>query len=212
MQTALIVLAAYALGSVSFAILLSRLFGMPDPRSYGSGNPGATNVLRSGRKLVAVLTLLGDGGKGWLAVWLAQLWTGQTALLGMDVLLAGVAVFAGHLFPAFHGLRGGKGVATAAGVLLAFDPWLGLGTLATWVAIFAFFRVSSLAALVAAVFAPAYAFWLFGLRPVFPAVAAIAVLLLWRHKDNIRRLLAGEEGRVAGKASPPPPGPSAGAP
>lgn len=212
MQTALIVLAAYALGSVSFAIVLSRLFGMPDPRSYGSGNPGATNVLRSGRKLVAVLTLLGDGGKGWLAVWLAQLWTGQTAILGLDVLLAGVAVFAGHLFPAFHGLRGGKGVATAAGVLLAFDLWLGLGTLATWVAIFAFFRVSSLAALVAAVFAPAYAFWLFGLRPVFPAVAAIAVLLLWRHKDNIRRLLAGEEGRVAGKASPPPPGPSAGAP
>ena len=212
MQTALIVLAAYALGSVSYAIVLSRLFGMPDPRSYGSGNPGATNVLRSGRKLVAVLTLLGDGGKGWLAVWLAQLWTGQTAILGLDVLLAGVAVFAGHLFPAFHGFRGGKGVATAAGVLLAFDPWLGLGTLATWVAIFAFFRVSSLAALVAAVFAPAYAFWLFGLRPVFPAVAAIAVLLLWRHKDNIRRLLAGEEGRVAGKASPPPPGPSAGAP
>lgn len=212
MQTALVVLAAYALGSVSFAIVLSRLFGMPDPRSYGSGNPGATNVLRSGRKLVAVLTLLGDGGKGWLAVWLAQLWTGQTAILGLDVLLAGVAVFAGHLFPAFHGFRGGKGVATAAGVLLAFDPWLGLGTLATWVAIFAFFRVSSLAALVAAVFAPAYAFWLFGLRPVFPAVAAIAVLLLWRHKDNIRRLLAGEEGRVAGKASPPPPGPSAGAP
>ncbi|HJS37239.1 MAG TPA: glycerol-3-phosphate 1-O-acyltransferase PlsY [Burkholderiales bacterium] len=212
MQTALIVLAAYALGSVSYAIVLSRLFGMPDPRSYGSGNPGATNVLRSGRKLVAVLTLLGDGGKGWLAVWLAQLWTGQTAILGLDVLLAGVAVFAGHLFPAFHGFRGGKGVATAAGVLLGFDPWLGLGTLATWVAIFAFFRVSSLAALVAAVFAPAYAFWLFGLRPVFPAVAAIAVLLLWRHKDNIRRLLAGEEGRMAGKASPPPTGPSAGAP
>jgi glycerol-3-phosphate acyltransferase PlsY len=212
MQTALIALAAYALGSVSFAIVLSRLFGMPDPRSYGSGNPGATNVLRTGRKLVAALTLLGDGGKGWLAVWLAQLWTGQTAALGLGALLAGVAVFVGHLFPAYHGFRGGKGVATAAGVLLAFDPWLGLGTLATWIAIFVFFRVSSLAALVAAVFAPAYAFWLFGLQPVFPAVLAIAVLLLWRHRDNIRRLLAGEEGRVAGKASPPPQGPSAGAP
>jgi glycerol-3-phosphate acyltransferase PlsY len=212
MQTALIALAAYALGSVSFAIVLSRLFGMPDPRSYGSGNPGATNVLRTGRKLVAALTLLGDGGKGWLAVWLAQLWTGQTAVLGLGALLAGVAVFVGHLFPAYHGFRGGKGVATAAGVLLAFDPWLGLGTLATWIAIFVFFRVSSLAALVAAVFAPAYAFWLFGLQPVFPAVLAIAVLLLWRHRDNIRRLLAGEEGRVAGKASPPPQGPSAGAP
>lgn len=212
MQTALIALAAYALGSVSFAIVLSRLLGMPDPRGYGSGNPGATNVLRSGRKLVAALTLLGDGGKGWLAVWLAQQWTGQPAVLGQDVLFAGVAVFVGHLFPVFHGFRGGKGVATAAGVLLALDPWLGLGTLATWSAIFVFFRVSSLAALVAAVFAPAYAFWLFGLQPVFPAVLAIAVLLLWRHKDNMRRLLAGEEGRVAGNASPPPQGPSAGAP
>jgi glycerol-3-phosphate acyltransferase PlsY len=206
MQTVLIVLAAYALGSVSFAILLSRLFAMPDPRSYGSGNPGATNVLRTGRKLVAALTLLGDGGKGWLAVWAASL-AEPTAIY-----YAGIAVFLGHLFPVFHGFKGGKGVATAAGVLLAFDPWLGLGTLATWIAIFVFFRVSSLAALVAAVFAPAYAFWLFGLQPVFPAVLAIAVLLLWRHKDNIRRLLAGEEGRVAGKASPPPQDPSAGAP
>jgi glycerol-3-phosphate acyltransferase PlsY len=212
MQTAVCVLAAYLLGSVSFAILFSRLFGLPDPRSYGSGNPGATNVLRTGRKLVAALTLLGDGGKGWLAVWLAQLGTGQSAIAGVDVLLSGVAVFLGHLFPVFHRFRGGKGVATAAGVLLAFDPWLGLGTLATWIAIFVFFRVSSLAALVAAVFAPAYAFWLFGLRPVLPAVFAIAVLLLWRHKDNIRRLLSGEEGRVGAKASSPPQGPSAGAP
>jgi glycerol-3-phosphate acyltransferase PlsY len=212
MNPVVVALAAYLIGSVSFAVLVSRAFALPDPRSYGSGNPGATNVLRTGRKLVAALTLLGDGGKGWLAVWLAQLWTGQTAIFGMDLLLAGVAVFVGHLFPAFHGLRGGKGVATAAGVLLAFDPWLGLGTLATWAAIFVFFRVSSLAALVAALFAPAYAFWLFGLRPVFPAVVAIAALLLWRHKDNIRRLLSGEEGRVAGKASPPPRDPSAGAP
>ncbi|HEX5092638.1 MAG TPA: glycerol-3-phosphate 1-O-acyltransferase PlsY [Burkholderiales bacterium] len=211
MQTALCVLGAYLLGSVSFAIVLSRIFGLADPRSYGSGNPGATNVLRSGRKWVAALTLLGDGGKGFVAVWLAQLWTGQSALAGTDVLLAGVAVFLGHLFPVFHGFRGGKGVATAAGVLLAFDPWLGLGTIVTWAAIFAFFRVSSLSALVAALFAPAFAFWLFGLRPIFPAVVAVAVLLLWRHKDNIRRLLAGEEGRVVGKASPPPQDPSAGA-
>jgi len=212
MQTLVCVLGAYLLGSVSFAIVLSRLFGMADPRSYGSGNPGATNVLRSGSKLVAALTLLGDGGKGFLAVWLAQLWTGQSAIVGIDVLLAGVAVFLGHLFPVFHRLRGGKGVATAAGVLLAFDPWLGLGTAATWIAMFAFFRVSSLAALVAALFAPAFAFWLFGLRPVLPAVVAIAVLLLWRHRDNIRRLLAGEEGRVGARASPPPQDPSAGAP
>jgi glycerol-3-phosphate acyltransferase PlsY len=125
---------------------------------------------------------------------------------------AGVAVFLGHLFPVFHGLKGGKGVATAAGVLLAFNLWLGLATLASWLAVFAFFRISSLAALVASLFAPFYAFWLFGLRPVFPAVVAIAVLLLWRHKDNLRRLMAGEEGRVGAKASPPPQDPSAGAP
>jgi glycerol-3-phosphate acyltransferase PlsY len=209
MQTALCVLGAYLVGSVSFAIVLSRAFGMADPRSYGSGNPGATNVLRSGRKWVAALTLLGDGGKGFIAVWLARLWTGQSALEGADVLLAGVAVFLGHLFPVFHGFRGGKGVATAAGVLLGFNVWLGLGTVATWAAIFAFFRVSSLSALVAAFFAPAFAFWLFGLRPIFPAVVAIAVLLLWRHRDNIRRLLAGEEGRVGAKPSPPPRDPRA---
>jgi len=206
MQGALVVLAAYLMGSISFAIVLSRLFALPDPRSYGSGNPGATNVLRTGSKRVAALTLLGDGGKGWLAVWIAAL------VEPAAVPYAGVAVFLGHLFPVFHGLKGGKGVATAAGVLLAFNLWLGLATLASWVAIFAFFRVSSLAALVAALFAPFYAFWLFGLRPVFPAVVAIAVLLLWRHKDNLRRLMAGEEGRVGAKASPPPQDPSAGAP
>ncbi|MDA1117550.1 MAG: glycerol-3-phosphate 1-O-acyltransferase PlsY [Proteobacteria bacterium] len=212
MQTALVVLGAYLIGSVSFAIVLSRLLAMPDPRSYGSGNPGATNVLRTGRKVVAALTLLGDGGKGWLAVFLAQLWTGQSAIDGLDVPLAGVAVFLGHLFPVFHGLRGGKGVASAAGVLLGLDAWLGLGTIATWVAMFAFFRLSSLAALVALAFALYYAFWLFGLRPVFPAVGAIAVLMVWRHKDNIRRLLRGEESRVGAKASAPPQDPSAGAP
>ena len=206
MQTALAVLGAYLLGSVSFAIVLSRLFALPDPRSYGSGNPGATNVLRTGSKLVAALTLLGDGGKGWLAVWIAALVEPSAAPY------AGVAVFLGHLFPVFHGLKGGKGVATAAGVLLAFNLWLGLVTAVSWLAIFAFFRVSSLAALVASLFAPFYAFWLFGLHPVFPAVVAIAVLLLWRHKDNIRRLMAGEEGRVGAKASPPPQDPSAGAP
>ncbi len=212
MQTALAVLGAYLIGSVSFAIVLSRLAGMPDPRSYGSGNPGATNVLRSGRKAVAALTLAGDGAKGWLAVFLAQAWTGESAVGGLDVPLAGVAVFLGHLFPVFHGFKGGKGVATAAGVLLAFNAWLGLATLATWAAIFAFFRISSLAGLVAAVFAPLYTFWLFGLRPVFPAVIAIAVLMAWRHKDNFRRLLSGAESRVGADASRPPRDPSAGAP
>jgi acyl phosphate:glycerol-3-phosphate acyltransferase len=205
MQTVLCVLGAYLLGSVSFAVVLSRAFGMPDPRTYGSGNPGATNVLRSGRKLVAALTVLGDGGKGWLAVWLACLVEPSAAPY------AGVAAFLGHLFPVFHGFRGGKGVATAAGVLIAFNWILGLATAATWLAIVVFLRISSLAALVAAVFAPAYAFWAFGLQPVFPATTAIAALLVWRHKGNIRRLLAGEEGRVGEKASPPPPDPSAGA-
>jgi acyl phosphate:glycerol-3-phosphate acyltransferase len=196
MQTAFVVLGAYLLGSISFAIVVSRLFALPDPRSYGSGNPGATNVLRTGKKVAAALTLFGDGGKGWLAVWLASL------VEPASMPYAAVAVFLGHLFPVFHRFAGGKGVATAAGALLGIDVWLGLGTIFTWAAIFAFLRLSSLAALVAAAFAPFYAFWLFGLRPVVPAVIAIAVLLVWRHKDNIRRLLAGEEGRV-GKPTPP---------
>jgi glycerol-3-phosphate acyltransferase PlsY len=214
MQTALVVLGAYLLGSVSFAIVVSRLFALPDPRSYGSKNPGATNVLRTGKKAAAVLTLIGDGGKGWLAVFAAAQVTGQTALTGADVPLAGLAVMLGHMFPVFHRFQGGKGVATAAGALLGLDPWLGLGTLATWIAIFAFFRVSSLAALVAAIFAPAYTLFLFGvepLRPLLPAVFAMAVLLIWRHRENIGRLLRGEEGRVGAKVSPKPEDPSAGA-
>jgi glycerol-3-phosphate acyltransferase PlsY len=211
MQTALVLAGAYLLGSVSFAIVVSRLFALPDPRSYGSKNPGATNVLRSGKKAAAVLTLLGDGGKGWLAVFAAAQATGQTALSGADVPLAGLAVVVGHMFPVFHRFQGGKGVATAAGALLGFDLWLGLGTVATWVAIFGFFRISSLAALVSALFAPAWAFWLFGLRPLLPAVAAMAALLVWRHKENMARLLRGEEGRVGAKPSSQPEDPSAGA-
>ena len=195
MQTALTVLAAYCLGSISFAIVVSRLMRLPDPRTYGSKNPGATNVLRTGKTLAAVLTLAGDAGKGWLAVWLAS-------LVGAEVALAGVAVFLGHLFPVFYRFKGGKGVATAAGVLFGFDPWLGLGTLVTWLVIAAFFRYSSLASLVAALFAPFYAWWLFGLAPVFPAAATIALLVIWRHRQNIARLLAGTEPRLgARKAS-----------
>ena len=209
MQSALAVLGSYLIGSVSFAIVLSRAFGMADPRTYGSGNAGATNVLRSGRKLVAALTVLGDAGKGWLAVFLAQRLTGESSADGVDVALAGVAAVLGHLYPVFHGFKGGKGVATASGVLLGFNPWLGLGAAVTWAAMLAFFRYASLASLVAAVFAPFYAFWLFGLRPVLPAVGAIALLLIWRHKANVRRLLAGEEGRVGANAVPPPTDPSA---
>ncbi|MDA8110120.1 MAG: glycerol-3-phosphate 1-O-acyltransferase PlsY [Betaproteobacteria bacterium] len=202
MQTALVALAAYLLGSVSFAILVSRALGLPDPRSYGSRNPGATNVLRTGRRAAAVLTLLGDAGKGWLAVWLAGLATGETALSGLAVPVAGLAAFLGHLFPVFYRFRGGKGVATAGGVLLGLNLWLGGATVLTWVAMAAFFRYSSLAALVAALFAPAYAFWLFGLRPVLAIVLAIAALLVWRHKANILRLVAGEEQRIAAKPKP----------
>jgi glycerol-3-phosphate acyltransferase PlsY len=194
---ALTILAAYCLGSVSFAIVVSRLMRLPDPRSYGSKNPGATNVLRTGKKTAAVLTLLGDAGKGWLAVWLA--W-----LLGADVPAAGMAVFLGHLYPVWHRFKGGKGVATAAGVLFGFNVWLGLATLATWIAIVVFFRYSSLAALVAALFAPFYAWWLFGLSPVLPVVAAIAMLLVWRHRANISRLLAGTESRLGQKKATPP--------
>jgi acyl phosphate:glycerol-3-phosphate acyltransferase len=199
MQTALTVLLAYCLGSVSFAIVVSKLMRLPDPRSYGSRNPGATNVLRTGKTVAAALTLLGDAGKGWLAVFLA-------AQLGGDVPAAGIAVFLGHLFPVFHRFRGGKGVATAAGVLFGFDLWLGLATLATWIVIAVFFRYSSLASLLAAVFAPIYTWWLFGLSPVLPVAAAICLLLIWRHRGNIARLLAGTESRLGQKkASPPDP-------
>ena len=201
MPTLVTVIAAYALGSIAFAIVVSRVMRLPDPRSYGSKNPGATNVLRTGRKAAAVLTLLGDAGKGWLAVWLA-------ARLGGDVAAAGLAVFAGHLFPVFHRFQGGKGVATAAGVLFGFNPWLGLATVATWVAIAVFFRYSSLAALVAALFAPLYTWWLFGWSAILPVVMAIALLLIWRHRENIARLAAGTETRL-GQKSPNPPDPNA---
>jgi len=168
---------------------------LPDPRSYGSKNPGATNVLRSGSRAAAVLTLAGDAGKGWLAVWLS----GLVAADPQATALAGLAAFVGHLFPVFHRFRGGKGVATAAGVLFGFDLWLGLATVLTWIIIVVFFRISSLAALVAALFAPLYAWWLFGFAAVPAATLAIGVLILWRHKDNVRRLFAGTEPRLGAK-------------
>jgi glycerol-3-phosphate acyltransferase PlsY len=204
LESAIAAIGAYLLGSVSFAIVVSRLFALPDPRSYGSGNPGATNVLRSGKKAAAALTLLGDGGKGWLAVWLASLYAPGAAAV------AALAVFLGHLFPVFHRFQGGKGGATAAGALLGLDWRLGLGTIATWLVMLAFFRYSSLASLVAAVFATVFAVLFHGASVLTLCVLAIAALLVWRHKDNIRRLFRGEESRVGEKASPPP-GPSAGA-
>jgi glycerol-3-phosphate acyltransferase PlsY len=193
MQSALTVLAAYCLGSVSFAIAVSRLMRLPDPRTYGSRNPGATNVLRTGKRAAAALTLAGDAGKGWLAVWLAQLYAPEAAAL------AGLAVFLGHLFPLFHRFKGGKGVAAAAGVLFGLDVWLGLGSLATWIVIAVFFRYASLASLVAALFAPFFA-WYVGLSyDMLLVLAGIAALLIWRHKGNIGRLFAGTESRIGAK-------------
>jgi glycerol-3-phosphate acyltransferase PlsY len=195
----LTVLAAYCVGSVSFAIVVSRLMRLPDPRSYGSKNPGATNVLRTGKKAAAVLTLAGDAGKGWLAVWLA-------AQLGADVPAAGLAVFLGHLYPVFHRFQGGKGVATAAGVLLGFEPRLGLAALAAWIMVVALSRYSSLASLVAAISAPVCAWFLGADERVVVVVAAIALLLIWRHRENIARLAAGTESQLGRKkASPPDP-------
>jgi glycerol-3-phosphate acyltransferase PlsY len=193
MQMALAVIVAYLIGSISFAIVVSQVMSLPDPRSYGSKNPGATNVLRSGSKLAAVATLLGDALKGWVAVWLALVYVPDAAPY------AALAAFLGHLFPVFHGFHGGKGVATAAGVLFGIDWRLGLGTLATWIIIAAFLRYSSLAALCAAVFAPFFTALLLGFDAYFVCVAIMAALLVWRHKENIARLMAGTESRIGAK-------------
>lgn len=191
--------AAYLIGSVSFAVIVSRAFRLPDPREYGSGNPGATNVLRSGRKSAAVLTLLGDCAKGWIAVYAAGQALPEVATMAAAV--AAVAVILGHMFPVFHAFRGGKGVATALGVLLALNWILALGTLATWITIAVFFRYSSLAALLSALFAVFFALILFNpVHPFFAAVAVTAALLIWRHRSNIRNLIAGKESRLGAKA------------
>lgn len=199
MNAFLATFAAYLIGSLSFAVIVSKLMGLPDPHSYGSGNPGATNVLRTGKKAAALLTLAGDAGKGWFAVWLAQRVAADFSL--NETTLAGVAlaVFLGHLFPVFFRFQGGKGVATAAGILLAINLWLGLATLATWLIIAVFFRYSSLAALVASVFAPFYTFYLFGLTPYLPAVFAMCLLLIWRHRENITKLMNGTESQLGNK-------------
>jgi glycerol-3-phosphate acyltransferase PlsY len=193
-----LIVAAYLIGSLSFAVIVSRAYRLPDPHSYGSGNPGATNVLRTGRKSAALWTLVGDAGKGVVAVMLAQAIAARYPLHSAVVPAAALAAFLGHLWPVFFNFRGGKGVATAGGILLALDPWLGLATLATWLVVVALFRISSLAAIAAAVCAPVWALVFDGLRldAAFVAVLSIAVLLVVRHRENIRRLLAGEEGRL----------------
>ena len=203
MYTLLATVAAYLIGSISFAVIMSRLFGVADPRTYGSKNPGATNVLRSGNKKAAVATLLGDAFKGWFAVWLVQFLQDRFDLPASAVALVAIAVFIGHLWPVFFRFIGGKGVATAAGVLLGLDVWVGLGTLATWLIIAYAFRYSSLAALVAAIFAPFFYTLLHGVDVILFAVIAMSALLLMRHSTNIGNLLAGKESRIGSKSGTP---------
>jgi len=197
-------LAAYLIGSLSFAVLVSRTMGLADPRTYGSKNPGATNVLRSGSKAAAIVTLLLDALKGWVPVVAVKWWCEAWGLGDGTVALVGLAAFLGHLYPVFFRFQGGKGVATAAGVIVGFQPWLGLAALATWVIIAFFFRYSSLASIVTAVFAPAY--FLLGHRVAWDApgvqvlaLAVMGMLLVWRHQENINRLVAGKESKLGGK-------------
>jgi glycerol-3-phosphate acyltransferase PlsY len=191
---------AYLLGSLSFAVLVSRVMGLPDPRSHGSGNPGATNMLRTGRKSAAVMTLLGDMAKGWVAVWLAADAGVRFGLPHEVVYGAALAVFLGHLYPVFFGFKGGKGVATAVGVLFALSPMLGLVCVLTWATVFAVTRISSLAALVAALVAPVFAYFMMDSAAVV-ALSILTVLIFWRHRANIARLLAGQEGGFKKKSS-----------
>ncbi len=183
------IVAAYLLGSISFGIIISKLYQLPDPRTVGSGNPGATNVLRSGKKSAAILTLLGDGFKGWFIVWLAL----QAGMLMWVVACVGLAVFFGHLYPVYHKFKGGKGVATALGVMLAVSIWLGLAALITWALVFAITRYSSLAAMVAAMMAPVYAWFLLPYKNYVLMMLAVSAMLIWRHKTNIEKLLNGSE-------------------
>ena len=199
--SALAVLAAYLLGSLSFAVIVSRVMGLSDPRTFGSKNPGATNVLRSGSKAAAVVTLLLDAAKGWLAVVLVRWFGAPYGLEEGTQAMVGLAAFAGHLWPVFFRFEGGKGVATALGVLLGISGWLGLATAAVWLAVAFLFRYSSLAALVAAVFAPAFYVMAAGTlwyeeRSITASIVAMSALLLWRHQQNIMRLIQGKESRL----------------
>jgi glycerol-3-phosphate acyltransferase PlsY len=204
MATIVFAIAAYLIGSLSFAVIVSRAFRLPDPHSYGSGNPGATNVLRTGRKLAAALTLAGDTGKGVLAVLLARHFAADYGVDTSGIGLVALAVFLGHVYPVFFRFKGGKGVATALGILCALDLWLGLATLTSWLVIMLFFRMVSLASIIAAVFAVFYTGWLFGTAsPLLPYVLALATLLIYRHRENIGRLVAGTESRIGAKKTDP---------
>ena len=192
-SAALIVVAAYLLGSVSFAVVVSRVFKLPDPHAYGSGNPGATNVLRTGNKAAALLTLVGDGVKGWLAVFLAGVAASEFGVPAWVVPAGALAVFIGHLYPVFHHFAGGKGVSTAAGIVYALHWPLGLALMVIWSAMAIGFRISSLAALTAAALMPLGGFYVFGNSLKAWALVPIAALLFWRHRVNIRQLMEGRE-------------------
>jgi glycerol-3-phosphate acyltransferase PlsY len=199
------IVAAYLVGSLSFAVIISRAMGLADPRSYGSKNPGATNVLRSGNRAAAVLTLAFDALKGYVPVLAALLLAPRLGFGEITIALVGLAAFLGHLWPVFFRFEGGKGVATAAGVLMALNPWLGLATLLTWLIVAAFFRYSSLASLVSAAFAPFYQLLIWGPSPLVLTIAVMSLLLVWRHSANIRKLLAGTESKLGHKGAPVPP-------
>lgn len=199
LNTLMFVVAAYVLGSVSFAIVVSKLFRLADPRTFGSGNPGATNVLRTGNKVAAALTLLGDCVKGVVPVGLAVHFDEQLMLGDAGIALIAVAVFAGHVWPLFFRFKGGKGVATALGVLLGLNPILGIATLLTWIVIAYAFRYSSLAALISALFAPFYYTLLFGLNSIGFAVLIMSGVLIWRHRSNVGNLIAGKESKIGKK-------------
>lgn len=207
----LLIFVSYLIGSVPFAVVVSRLMGLADPRSFGSKNPGATNVLRTGNKTAAALTLLGDAAKGWLAVVLS-IWITQRFELSYSVVAGcAVAVFLGHVYPLFIGFKGGKGVATALGVLLGLNPWLALATVGTWLIVAYVSRYSSLASIVSAIFAPFY--YLLGGNvawrmdgSVAMAIVVISVMLLYRHQANISRLMTGKESRIGGKKNKTGPG------
>lgn len=193
-------LAGYLIGSLSFAVIVSRAMGLSDPRSYGSGNPGATNVLRSGNKAAAILTLVFDALKGLLPVLAVKLWGAPHGLEEGTMALVGLGAFLGHLWPVFFRFQGGKGVATAAGVIFGLNPLLGVATLATWLIIAGFSRYSSLAAIVSAAFAPMYQLLIWEAGPTALALIIMALLLVWRHQANIQKLLAGTESRLGQKA------------
>ena len=203
LPTAAALLAAYLVGSLSFAVMISRLMGLADPRSYGSGNPGATNVLRSGSKPAALITLALDALKGYAPVLLVLLYGPRWGLTETTAAFAGLAAFLGHLYPVFFRLKGGKGVATAAGVLMALNPGLAVATLLSFAIVLAFSRYVSLAAIVAAAFAPFYQALIWGVEPALLAIAMMSLLLVWRHEANLRKLIAGTENKLGQKAAAP---------